>query len=247
MNSKIIKTVFLVLTIGTSVLFQTVTSAACNTSSSSSSLRPSNGDRFDKVLNSSLRLQFPTTGTCISNISGTNNKYIPNRWYRSGNNLIFNFPNANNGQRMELRGKSFSAKTSGTGRQTWEARVSIDTNGADRYTIGQLFADGDDDAAKLQFHENRSGKRDGLWLTYAPNRRDSDKFIYLGKMDGQENIRMRYYRGSGRFTVEFNGSMKADVRLDGYHNARGQQMYWKAGVYFQTSGNGRATFNKLNF
>jgi len=240
--------IILLTIISYSILFiNTASQASCNLQENNRLLRPSDGTRFDKVLATALRLQFPSTRTCINNIDTNTPYYIENRWYKSGNNLIFNFPNAVRKQRMELRGKSFTAKTNSEKKQTWEARVRIDTNGSERYTIGQLFAEGDDDAAKLQFIRNRKDKTNGLWLTYARNDSESDNYRYLGKMDSFENIRMRYYRDTGQLTVEFNDELVADITIDGYHNTPGQMMYYKAGVYFQRDGNGRAEFSKLNF
>ena len=221
---------------------------------------------FAPVIDASLNMQHPKTSTCLS-LQQMRDGYVldgQSVFKLVDGGLHFEFRNAKQSTRMELRGGEFAAQSQD---KAWSATVTLlNQEGSDGYTVGQVFGVAEGAYSKpivrIAYKESLTGvdgvtRSDYLWAVYreGTGSTSSVKNYPLGPAPSGSSagIVSSVYRPGGADEVHVSYAMPPVdygthvIPIGAVWLGAGANVYHKAGCYLQNAGDCQVRFDALDF
>lgn len=240
--------------------FASTTDKSCNpVVASGSQGSPYDSDSpYRALINNVQRLQFPEASvSCIPVADLKARKILRDRFYRSGNNLVFDMRSASPPNRIELRGNEWTS--SSTTARYWDGTFTLPNRAAvNEMTVGQVLSVSPSlPVLRIAYIRSRSSGgttySNKMWAVFRPSPDSSVSATYhlLGDAPTSTNAgRVRITYGPNhtivvRYTVN-GGTTTRTLALNSWSSSS-RSVYYKAGCYLQSSGDCRVTFSSLSF
>ncbi|CUS43178.1 MAG: polysaccharide lyase family 7 protein [Pseudomonadota bacterium] len=220
----------------------------CNTTTDTANA-PYSASKYKAVIDNSQALQVQSTSTCLTTADMQAFKIDIDNWRLDGGNMAFAFTGGNTGDRVELRGKSFSGSATG---KKWSGKIKLQNGGnySDEFTVGQIFGESTQDPIlRLEFYASRSGVSNHIWAVYRTGTGSAAvEYVDLGPATTSSYTQATMEYGSNnRIQVTYGSTVHDFTTNFGYWDNSGKSVYFKAGCYLQGSGNCSVTFSSLTF
>lgn len=224
---------------------------------------------FTGVIDSILTLQYSTsTNACLSQKEIKNGKILDDSGSTkfkvvNGSKLRFSFNNGEVKNRMELRGKSFSASSTNkkwVGDFTFAGDLESSSNSPSKgSTVGQVFGVSNSYSKpilRIAHLKERDGYEHHLWAIYKRGPNGSSSYRRLGPSPdnstiGKVRITYRPSDNTGSIKVQYKYSNRSwrtkNFDIDSVWLRSSSDVYFKAGCYLQERGNCRVDFDHLYF
>ncbi|MEP9361013.1 polysaccharide lyase family 7 protein [Sphingomonas sp. KR3-1] len=224
------------------------------------SLSPYSDPAFKQVIDNARSFQWPTSLNACMNTAQLQAYGVDlDNFYRdSAGRMVFSIrggtvsSDSSDTTRMELRGMSFDATSSGKVLDASFQLPAIEGRSTS-FTISQVYGESAGlPIVRIFFASSRNGLTDHLWIAYRKGTGDSDgTSIDLGPApaEGQTaRVRITYNVGDA-IEVYYSGS-NLTTRLTenlAFWAAAGKTAYFKSGCYLQAAGNCEVRFTALAF
>jgi len=224
------------------------------------SLSPYSDPAFKQALDNTRSFQWPASvNACMSTAQLQAYGIDPDNFYRdSAGRMVFSIrggivsSTSSETTRMELRGMSFDATSSGKVLDASFQLPAIEGRSAS-FTISQVYGESAGlPIVRIFYASSRNGLTDHLWIAYRKGTGSSDgTSIDLGPAPAEgQTARVRIaYNVGGAIEVYYSGS-NATTRLTenlAFWTETGKTTYFKSGCYLQAPGNCEVRFTALAF
>lgn len=224
------------------------------------SLSPYSDPAFKTAIDNARSFQWPASlNACMSTAQLQAYGIDLDNFYRdSAGRMVFSIrggivsDDSSATTRMELRGMSFDATSSGKVLDASFQLPAIEGRSTS-FTISQVYGESAGlPIVRIFFASSRNGLTDHLWIAYRKGTGDSDgTSIDLGAAPAEgQTARVRItYNVGGAIEVYYSGT-NVTTRLTenlSFWTATGKTTYFKSGCYLQAAGNCEVRFTALAF
>lgn len=220
----------------------------CNTQSGGA-LAPYSASKFQSALQR-MKLQLPTSSTCITQTNIVNGYYDPDNWYLDNTNIQFDIDGGSSSQRNELRGDSFSGSSTNMEFSS-RLKVKYGAGYSDRFTVAQIYGqDGNKPILRVEFLASRDGKSNHLWGVYRTSAGWFPGFEYkdLGPAPTGFTTLNMVYNDNGTVKAQLGGNAEQTWSTNfSEYDQSWKQTYFKVGCYLQDPGDCYVRLSTLNF
>lgn len=225
---------------------------------SPTSLSPYSDAAFRSAIDNVRSFQWPASvNACMSTAQLQAFMIDPDNFYHdSAGRMVFSFrngvvdDNASATTRMELRGTSFDATSTGK-MLDLSFQLPAFAERSASFTIGQVYGESDGlPILRIAAIAQRAGMTDRVWAVYRRGTGDGDATFYdLGPFPGAgETMRIRIGYNVGGAIEVFSSGTNATTRLTenlSFWTAAGKTAYLKTGCYLQAAGGCEVRFTAL--